>query len=121
VVGCKRVSKDTQYTLVWDLCQGDTIDTLRWGEEMYVICQYEKKWYLAFVAEVSRDTLDANVVLFTPHGPSNVFSFPDRESVTTIPLNHILAEADVDVREEGYEILNLKEVLDIVQNYADID
>ena len=56
----------------------------------YVICEYDKQWWLALVLRTMPDTEEVEVRFLEPAGPSPSFTFPKRNDDLVIAQGHVL-------------------------------
>ena len=56
----------------------------------YVICEYDRQWWLAFVLQTIDETEEVEVRFLHPAGPSPSFTFPKRNDDLVIAHGHVI-------------------------------
>ena len=56
----------------------------------YLVCEYDKQWWLAFVLNVLPETEELRVRFLHPAGPAPSFVFPKRNDDLVIARSHVI-------------------------------
>ncbi len=95
VIAVKRVSEDVDYDMRYDLVLGKRVDTeIPEAAEVkasdFVLCSYDKEFWIGFVESVNKDEDDAFIKFMHPPYPARSYTWPTREDTCFVPLVNIL-------------------------------
>ena len=76
----------------------------------FVTCLHEENWWLASVLELFSDTKEVKLTFLHPHGPSNLFKYPEPQNIHTIPMDEVLTLVDPRTRSGRVYSLTKKEM-----------
>lgn len=60
----------------------------------FVICMYDKKWWLACVLQTFSVTEEVKMTFLHPHGPNPSFVYPEKPDILSLPVHDILMLTD---------------------------
>ena len=75
----------------------------------FVVCVYEKEWWVACVLQLDEDKSAVKVNFLHPQGPSRSFRFPSTPDILTVPIESILIKIDPKCTRRGTYTLSRKE------------
>ena len=92
----KRVSKDTAYSIQHSFAelpiQNVVVTSLKVND--YVTCVFDGFWWLAMIVSINTQEEDCTCTFMHPHGPSDVFHWPQNDDMGYVPFSKIIMKIE---------------------------
>lgn len=98
-IGTKRISSDSNYTLVFNICGekiiSEQVTMVQICTNSYVSCVYDNHWFFGLVLSKNVEERDVRIKFMHPFGPSKSFYWPyQKDDICFVPLQNILSIVD---------------------------
>lgn len=114
LIGCKRVSTDTEYCLLHYIVRPGVQESKSWEVNTFVAVKVNKKIYLGLITDIDLNEEEADLSLLFPPLPSSIFTFSEEVPSYVASLAELICPVTVNEKGNNFH-LSVGQILKIKQ------